>query len=804
MTVRPPRRGAVLALWLLALALGIALIARTPVATDLSAFLPASPNARQQLLVEQLQSGVAARTLLVGLDGGTAAQRADASRRLAAALRAGDLFEQVQNGNRSGNRSGEPDGELAAAGRWLAEHRYRLGPAVAPERYTEAGLRDAIEETLALLGTPAGAAVKPLLERDPTGETARIAEALIPRSAPRSEQGVWMARGAPRALLLLTTRAAGADLDGQARAIDAVRGAFASLGSTGLALELSGSGVFSVESRARIEREVKLLAVVGSLVMGVLLLLAFASLRALAVALLPVVTGVVAGVAAVGALFGTVHGVTLGFGSTLIGEAVDYAIYYLIQARGAVAPPGWADAGRAAAGEGWRHWLRDNWPTVRLGLLTSVCGFAALAFSGFPGLAQLGVFSMAGLTGAALVTRHVLPLLVPDGASGRGLRGPLGRLAAQGVRLLPRLRRPALALGALAAVWLAVQGGSIWRGDLLSLSPVPRAQLDLDAALRAELGAGEGGLLAVASGADLEAALQVAEAAGARLDALVDAGRLLGYDTPTRLLPSLRTQQQRIASLPPRAVLAERLAAATQGGPLPAARLAPFLAEVDAARARPPVTRAALDGLPFASLVDALVMPRRGGGVAVLMPLQPAAGVDAAALRQALGGDAAGGVQLIEIGAELGAMYRSYLHEAIVQVVLGALAVVALLAAWLRSPARLLAVCQPLALAVLLVLAGLSLAGVALGILHLVGLLLVVAVGSNYTLFFDQLRHKHGRIDADTLASLLLANCTTVISFGLIALSEIPALSAIGRVVAPGALLALLLAATFARPEPPA
>ncbi|RYY72396.1 MAG: transporter, partial [Comamonadaceae bacterium] len=86
----------------------------------------------------------------------------------------------------------------------------------------------------------------------------------------------------------------------------------------------------------------------------------------------------------------------------------------------------------------------------------------------------------------------------------------------------------------------------------------------------------------------------------------------------------------------------------------------------------------------------------------------------------------------------------------------------------------------------------------ALGILHLVGLLLVVAVGSNYALFFDQLREA-GRADEDTLASLMLANLTTVVSFGLIAISDIPALSAIGRVVAPGALLALLLSAAFAR-----
>jgi predicted exporter len=46
---------------------------------------------------------------------------------------------------------------------------------------------------------------------------------------------------------------------------------------------------------------------------------------------------------------------------------------------------------------------------------------------------------------------------------------------------------------------------------------------------------------------------------------------------------------------------------------------------------------------------------------------------------------------------------------------------------------------------------------------------------------------------------LLLANLTTVLSFGLLAFSAIPALSAIGRVVAPGAFLALLLSAAFSR-----
>ena len=83
----------------------------------------------------------------------------------------------------------------------------------------------------------------------------------------------------------------------------------------------------------------------------------------------------------------------MGFGSALIGEAVDYAIYFFVQ------------AGR----EGEARWRRTFWPTVRLGVLTSALGFGALLFSGFPGLSQLGLYALSGVITAALITRFVLP-----------------------------------------------------------------------------------------------------------------------------------------------------------------------------------------------------------------------------------------------------------------------------------------------------------------------------------------------------------------------------------------------------------
>jgi predicted exporter len=518
-----------------------------------------------------------------------------------------------------------------------------------------------------------------------------------------------------------------------------------------------------------------------------------------------VATGVLCGIAAVGLAFGSVHGMTLGFGSTLIGEAVDYAIYFLIQAR----------AGRGSApprGEGWRRWRDANWPTVRLGLWTSVCGFAVLMFSGFTGLAQLGVFSTAGLVGAALATRYVLPVLMPDGAAGEGLRKPLGRFTAWLLRAMAQLRLVWLALGIASIALLGWRSGEVWNANLTSLSPIPREAVELDASLRADLTAGEARTLVVASGADLQAALRAAEGAGRLLDPLVADGTLAGYDTPTRLLPSIETQRARTASLPEADALRERVAEATVGGPLAAGRLAPFIDEVQAARKLAPVERADLRGSAVEPLLDALLVERpaqRGGGWSALISLQPGAqpieGEAAAKVQTALA--AQPGLEVIDIGRELRGLYDRYLREALVQSLLGAVAVLLLLGWHLRSGKRLLAVAQPLVLAVLLTLGGLVALGVELGILHLVGLLLVVAVGSNYALFFDHWQHEGAgdaavadpRAHQDMLASLALANLTTVVSFGLIAASAIPALSAIGQVVAPGALLALLLAAAFAR-----
>ncbi len=734
--------------------------------SDLSAFLPRKVTPAQALLVEQLRDGPLSRTLLIAIEGSHGEARALASKGLAARLRADPAFSRVDNGT-------SPD--AAADQRYLFDHRYVLSPAVDPDHFSIQGLTSAIGDLIDALASPVGAPLKPLLASDPTGEMLAIIEQFQRQGQPRLDQGVWVSPSGQRALLLAQTRATGADTDAQAHALDLIHEAFRSASATPLHLIVSGPGVFAVAARGGIEQAVSRLGLISAAGIFALLFLTYRSLSAVALGLVPVVCGALTGVAAVALGFGTVHGITLGFGATLIGEAVDYSIYLFVQSRSGVADPD--------------RWPTEHWPIIRLGMFTSVIGFASLLPSSFPGLAQLGLYSIAGLLCAGLVTRFLLPSVLPAAFRVRDL-APLGRWIS---RHLPRRSRgwtvtAALALMALGT--LVLHRGACWNRELAALSPVPLAAQQADARLRAEMGAAEAGVLVAISAGSQEAALQSAEQAGRVLDALRERGVIGGYDSPALFLPSLATQRARREALPAEAVLRERTRAVLQSLPLNAARIDPFFQDVEAARNAAPLTRKALEGTSFASAFDALCSHHDNRTQALLPLHAPAQGsIDLVAVRAAFHSHPVEGLQVLDLKQASDDLYGAYLQDALKFSGLGLVAICALLALTLRNGRDVLRVLAPLAVAVMTTAALLVLAGQQLTILHLVGMLLVVAIGSNYALFFV-------RMDSPaTLASLLIANLCTVIAFGALAFSTVPVLAALGRTVAPGAWLALCCSA---------
>ena len=763
------RRLAIAGLWLLGLALGCLSIARTPFSTDMSAFLPRSPQPAQQILVDQLKEGVVSRLILLAIEGAPPETLAALSKTLATGLRADPAFGIVSNGD---------DAAFARDRDLLLRYRYLLSPGVTQDRFTTAGLEKALLADVQLLGSDLGMMVKSSIQSDPTGEMLRLIGTFGTQAHPRLRDGVWFSRDSTRTLLMVQTVAAGFDIDAQEQALNRIEAIFAAAQpQAGAKLIETGPPVFAVHTRTHMKADVERLSTMATLLVAAVLLLAYRSPRMLVLAMLPVLSGVVAGIASVGLAFGFVHGITLGFGVTLIGEAVDYAIYLFTQTEPG-APP-------AAT-------LPRIWPILRLGMVTSVVGFSAMLLSSFTGFAQLGLFTIVGLVVALAVTRWVLPALLPNTIATAG-----STIFAAPVLALIRTGRPlrfvVLGLAVAAALSLIFHHGPYWDDELSSMSPLPPAEQKRDQQLRGEIGAPDVRYLLVVRAADREQALEGSERVAARLDPLVAAGLIAGFEAPGTWLPSLATQRARQAALPDAATLSARLAQASENTPFRPDIFAAFLADAETARRLPLLQREDLNGTSLALRFDALLVHGRDHWLAML----PLHGVsDGPALIKAVAGFGDEQLVFLDLKAESDRLLGSYLHEALTLSIAGSLAIAVLLTVSLRSPRRTAAVLLPLAAAVLCTAAILLAATGRLSIFNLFGLLLVAAVGSNYCLFFE--RHAHNAGDPAgprMVASLVLADLCTVIGFGILSFSAIPVLHGIGLTVAVGACLSLLFGA---------
>jgi predicted exporter len=152
----------------------------------------------------------------------------------------------------------------------------------------------------------------------------------------------------------------------------------------------------------------------------------------------------------------------------------------------------------------------------------------------------------------------------------------------------------------------------------------------------------------------------------------------------------------------------------------------------------------------------------------------------------------------VDLDRQSARLLHTFQREAVTLAVVGSLAVLLILFAGLRAWRPVAAVAGPVAAAVLLTAAILTLTG-KLTIFMVAGFLLIVALGSNYCLFFarrGQAAEERGR----ALASIMLANLCTVAAYGLLSLSRIPVLHDIGRTVALGTFLCLVLGAAFSAP----
>jgi predicted exporter len=490
----------------------------------------------------------------------------------------------------------------------------------------------------------------------------------------------------------------------------------------------------------------------------------------------PVAFGLLLGVLVVQALFGTVHGITLGFAATLIGEAVDYPNYLLLN---------------TAPGESAASAARRIRPTLTLAVLTTIASALALTLSSFTGLAQLGVLTMVGVAVAGLMTHRVIPWLM--GAEPLLVK-PLRLSFFSGMANTRAASVLAVVATAIAALWLAYTYPAWWEQDLANISPIPSEMRALDAELRRDMGAPEVGSLLASSGGSEQAALQAAENMLPLLQQWQAKGLIHSFDSPAFYLPSPQVQAARLKALPDTEILRAALQQALRGLPFRADAFTPFVEDMAKARAAPPLVRASYAGTPLGAKLNALIVNQDGQWLALttLGGVTDRARLNAAVA--ALPADQQQSSQLVDLKQVSTRMVNGYRQQALQQAALGAALIVLLLVIGLRSLRRSLRVLAPNAAALILTTAILIAMGQLLSVFHLVALLLVVGIGLNYALFFE-------RTPADaaertrTRMSLAVCSLSTIVTFSFLGSSATPVLRAIGSTVALGAVLSLLLSA---------
>lgn len=744
---------------------------RMVVTSDMSMFLPHARGLTERLLVEELHRGATGKLILIGLEGAPAAVLADTSRALAARLRASGHFATVANGEATGLSE-----ELR---RLLFDYRYLLSARIRPERFTAAGLRASLIEQYRALASSSGAFVKAWLPADPTGEFLYVLRAFGSEDIHRAH-GVFFARDGRRAMLLASTRAEGFELDAQEQAVAAVHQAFAAVRREGMRLLLAGPPVYAVESRAAVRGDIAKLSLLATALVFGFLAYAFRSVAAVALSAVPLVFGILTAAAAVTAVFGTVHGITLAFGSTLLGVAVDYPIHFLSHL---------TEVGKPPAAQ-----LARIWPTLRLGVITTVIGFSALLLSDYGGLAQLGVFSVTGLVAAAVATRWLLPALVPAPFLVPPPTNALARTMERLARALPRVRLVLAALAAAATGTLIVKGGDIWEVDLARLNPLSESQKKIDRLLRDDLGAPDVGHVLVVLAAHAEQALVRLEALAPALDRLVQEGAIAGYESAVHILPSAATQRQRQAALPERAALAQALASARRGLPFRHDLFEPFLADVERARTLEPLRVEDLAGTVLGERLKALLFPFDGGVAALVVPRGVSRSPER--LAELAVGDTEVKVLYLDVKKETARIMAAYRDRALELLALGALGILLTVAAGLRDARRALRVIAIPVVAVIATAALLAGFGPGLTLFHLLALLLVVGIGIDYALFFDRLA-AHAEEWHSTYPAVWRSWLTTLSAFGSLLASSAAVLQAIGQTVVWGVTLCLVLAAAW-------
>ncbi len=746
----------------------------TRVHTQLAQLLPSDGSPTQQLLVDHIRRGATSRILLIALNGPDKKSLAQASRQLAEQLRESGHFTYVHNGDSL------PSMEEYSQ---LFDYRYVLSSDNIAERFTPSSLKHALTARVQELASPLPAFLKSQIPSDPTGEFRKILTTWIPKHSLNRHDGVWFSMNWQNALLVTQTTESGFDLDAQEIIQQSIKDAVSHLEKSTISapplhVQMTGPAVFAVESRKTIKGEAQRLSSIATVLVILFLLLAYRSLTLVGLSLVPLATGIISGILAVNFAFDFIHGITLAFGATLIGVAIDYPIHLFSHSTRDTSPFAVA---------------QHIWPILRLGAITTALGYCAMLFSGFPGLSQLGLFAIVGLLTAVGTTRWILPFLVPSSFHGR----PNSSFLIKAVNVFQyfSISLPILLIVSIGALFLSDK--PLWENDIAKLSPIPLHLQQFDADLRNQMGIPALRDVLLVTGQSEEDLLQKTEKLEPTLRKLVDQKTISGYDSIVHYLPSSQTQRHRQAALPDSQVLESYLKIAQQNLPFKPGVFAPFLEAVEKAKRLPPLQSQKFQGSRLEAKIQSLLTKHEEGWMGVI-PLQ--AVTDRAQLGMALAEVPPSDFYYLDLKEASNQMVTTYRDEVLQFLSFGVGAIIIVLLLGLRSLVKVFRVFIPVGSSILTVIALLHALEEPLSLFHLASLLLVIGIGLDYSLFFN--RDYHSQLEpSQTILAIAVCSLTTITVFGILALSEAPVLHSIGITAALGSLFCLTFSAMMAKPS---
>ncbi|MDR8399808.1 MULTISPECIES: MMPL family transporter [Paraburkholderia] len=545
----------------------------------------------------------------------------------------------------------------------------------------------------------------------------------------------------------------------------------------------TGAVFYAEAARSASEHEVHLIGIASLCGIALLMMWVFRSPRLLLLGFVSTALGIVCALAVTMLIFGKLHLLTLVFGASLIGEAVDYSIQYFVVYLGAQRD--W-DARRGA---------RAVRPALSVALATSLLGYAILTWVPFPALKQIACFAIAGITTAFASVLWLLPALLTRAPK----RSPQ-RVFAGAARVLAVWHRTiggkrAWFVAALLLL-LAIPGWLRLTSDddihlLIQRDPALVAQEDK---VRAAVGVDNSAQFFVVRGETPELVLQRAEALGTKLDALNGTANKVGsYQSVAQFVPSAKQQNEDRALLAQhvfddRAALRATLLQAGFKDEVADAWLAAY------AKPQAPLTvdtwLAAPWSQPYKHLWLGEVDAATKAYAAVVIPQGVTLRNEPALIALAEG---LPGVVFVDKAASVSKLFGAYRVDSGWWLG-GALALVLVLLMLRYRMRGGVAVALPVLLAVGVTLAVFGYAHVPLNLFNWLALMLVLGVGANYAVF---LREGCLRADADLGAvwtGVLLSAATTLLSFGMLGMSAMPALKSFGATLALGIAVSVLLA----------